>query len=125
MATCVELPLGPACVNLTGVRANDRNSAAMHLHDGPTPTDLTGLTLTAQARAVASDQGSPVLTADVTVVNAANGDIVVSWPGADVATLLANGAGPVLKSWKGVWDIQADNGVDDPQTLIEGKIAAV
>jgi hypothetical protein len=119
MAACVELPLGAACVDLTGLLANDRNMFAAHLHTGATPTNLTGLTLTAQARAAADDTSPVVLTAVVDVVNAATGDITVRWPGAQVATALAG-----VKKWKGVWDLQADNGVDDPQTLMGGKIEA-
>lgn len=118
-ATCITLPLGPACVDLTGLLAGDRNAFAAHLHTGPTPTDLTGQTLTAQARLKADGASPVVLTADITVVNAANGDIIVAWPGAEVATAL----GSAVK-WKGVWDLQADNGVDDPVTLLGGKIAA-
>lgn len=123
MTTCLVLPMGPVCIDLTGIRANDRNMAAFHSVTGATDIDLTGLTLSAMARLHAQDQGAPALTAVVNITNAAQGRYTVAWPGADVATLLLNGVGPILKTWKGVWDIQADNGVDDPQTLIFGKIA--
>lgn len=119
MVACVELPLGPACIDLTGLLANDRNMFAAHLRVGATPVNLTGLTLTAQARVTAQAANPPTLTAVVTVVNAPNGDITVAWPGSQVATALGTAA-----KWKGVWDLQADNGVDDPQTLVGGKIAA-
>lgn len=119
MVACVELPLGPACIDLTGLLANDRNMFAAHLHVGPTPVDLTGLTLTAQARLTAIAADPPVLTAVVNIVAPLTGDITVSWPGSQVATALGTAA-----KWRGVWDLQADNGVDDPQTLMGGKIAA-
>jgi hypothetical protein len=119
MVACVELPLGPACIDLTGLLANDRNMFAAHLHVGSTPVDLTGLTLTAQARLTAIAADPPVLTAVVNIVAPLTGDITVSWPGSQVATALGTAA-----KWRGVWDLQADNGVDDPQTLMGGKIAA-
>ena len=124
MVACVVLPLGPACVDINDVRAGDWNAGQFHLHSGPTPIDLTGLTLTAMARVNAQDQGAPVLTADISIVNAANGDFILRWPGDDVETLLLNSPGAVLTKWKGVWDLQADNGVDDPTTMLEGKINA-
>lgn len=119
MASCVVVPLGPACVNIIGVRAGDLNLFTAHLHIGAVPINLTGLTLTGQARKKVTDADPPALTADIQVVNALNGDITIRWDGDDVRTLLAG-----AKSWSGVWDMQADNGVDDPQTLAAGTIAA-
>lgn len=119
MAYCVVVPLGPACVDITGVRAGDQNEFTMHLHRGGVPLDLTGLTFTAQARKKSTDPDPPALTAVVTVTDALNGDLTVAWPGEDVRALLNGKA-----TWTGVWDLQADDGTNDPTTLAAGNLAA-
>lgn len=119
MAACVVLELGPACVDIKGVRAGDYNLFTAHLHFGAVPLNLTGQTVTAQARKSALDPDPPALVAVCTIVDPLNGDITVRWDGDDVRTLLAG-----AKSWKGVWDLQVDNGTDDPQTLMAGKFEA-
>jgi hypothetical protein len=116
-AACVVVPLGPACVNITGVRANDRNMFTATLTQKGLPINLTGQTVTAQARKKSTD--ATALDAVVAVVDAVNGDITIRWPGADVATWLAGKAEAV-----GVWDLQVDNGTDDPVTVAEGSFAA-
>lgn len=118
MAECVILPMGPACVNITGIRAGDRNLITGHISESPgVDYDLTGLTLTAMARKAATD-ASPAVTATVTVVgDPGDGNFTIRWPGSQVRTALGTS-----KKWKGVWDLQASNGVDDPTTLMSGAI---
>lgn len=118
MAECVIIPMGPACVNITGIRAGDRNLITGHISESPgVDYDLTGLTLTAMARKVATD-ASPAVTATVTVVgDPEDGNFTIRWPGSQVRTTLGTS-----KKWKGVWDLQASNGVDDPSTLMSGSI---
>lgn len=116
---CVLLPLGPACVNITGVRAGDRNLITGHLSEGLADYDLTGITLSAMARKSATD-ASPAITAVVTVVGSpADGNFTMRWPGDQVRTALGTS-----KKWKGVWDLQASNGVDQPSTLMYGTFEA-
>ena len=92
MATITPtLALGPATLNITGVRAGDRNLFAVTLHDGVAPVDLTGLVLTAQARKLATDT-EVAITADVVVTNAAAGQLTVAFPGGQVTTALAGAA---------------------------------
>ena len=119
MAACVVLNLGPACVNLAGIRAGDRNLIKITLTTSGTPVDLTGLTLAAQARKKATDPDPAALEAVIEVIDAVTGQIALRWPGADVTALL-NGAA----TWKGVWDLQVVSASEDPQTLVAGSFGA-
>jgi hypothetical protein len=117
MAQCVNLPLGPSCVNLSGVRAGDLNQFQITLSRKGIPMNLTGLTLTAQARAKVTD--TEFIDAVITVTDAPNGVLLLRWPGSDVATWLG------AKATKtGVWDLQVDDGVADPTTVAAGSFAA-
>lgn len=117
MAACVVVPLGPACVNITGVRAGDRNEFTATLTTKGVPLDLTGQTVTAQARTKAL--ATEALDAVVEVTDAVNGEVTIRWPG-DAVTTWLNGKA----SLNGVWDMQVDNGVDDPVTVVEGTFSA-
>jgi hypothetical protein len=120
MAPSVVVPFGPAVVNIVGIRAGDLNEMTLTLTSGGLPLDLTGQTLAAQARLKTTSAGAPALAAVITVVgNPVNGVATVRWPGDDVRTMLAGKA-----SWAGVWDLQVDNGVDDPVTLAAGSFKA-
>ena len=123
MATCVVVPMGPACVNITGVRAGDRNQMNFALTSGGAPIDLTGKTLQAQARTKATDPDPPVLTAVVDVLDAVAGTGVLRWPGDQVYDALD----PVKGTWSGFWDMQVvdDADPDNVVTVVEGTIAAV
>jgi 2-phospho-L-lactate transferase/gluconeogenesis factor (CofD/UPF0052 family) len=109
------VPFEPACVDITGVRAGDRNEMTFSITSGGTPVDLTGQTLAAQARRKATDTDVAV-TAIVTITDPLAGTGTLRWPGSQVMTSLAGTA-----SWTGVWDLQMGNGVDDPTTLVGGK----
>jgi multidrug efflux pump subunit AcrA (membrane-fusion protein) len=115
--TCVVVPLGPACVDITGVRAGDQNLFSMTLTSSGIPVDLTSLTITAQARVnpLALDSISAVIEK----VDALAGKITVRWPGDAVTTMLAG-----KTTWKGVWDLQVDSGANDPVTVAAGKFTA-
>jgi hypothetical protein len=117
MAT--TLTLGPAAVNLVGVRAGDRNLFGIALVEGETPVDLTGLTATAQARKSATDPDPAALTAVVEVIDAPGGRLTVRWPGAAVTAVLAGAA-----TWAGVWDLQIGSTGADPVTLVAGTFTA-
>lgn len=115
----IVVPLGPAAVDLIGIRAGDRNLISMTIHSKGTPLDLTGKTITAQARATPTS--STALDSVVTIVDAAAGQLTIGWPGSAVETLLAGDA-----TFKGVWDIQLSTpGEDDAVTLAAGKFTAV
>lgn len=114
----VAIDLTPAVVDIVGVRAGDRNLFLVNIRTSGQPLDLTGYTVTAQARIDAEDGVG--LTAVCTITDAAAGKVSVRWPGADVRTWL--GDSEVLK---GVWDLQLDDGSGaDPWTVIKGSFAA-
>lgn len=117
--TIITVPLGPAVVNLTGVRAGDRNSFTVSLTDGNDPIDLTGMDVTAQARLVATDELA-AMNAVCELVDGSAGIISVAWPGEAVRILLAGAA-----EWVGVWDLQVRSGVADPETVAAGSLQAV
>lgn len=115
--TCVAVPLGPACANITGVRGGDRNIMTVRITSNGLPVNLTGKTLTAQARKTPLDTSA--LDAVVTVTDALDGRVELRWPGAQVATLLGT-----KKSWTGVWDLQIAEPGLDPLTVAAGTFAA-
>ena len=116
-STAVTLPLGPATVNITGVRAGDKNAFVLSLTQAGAPLPITGV-VTAQARLVATD-AEPAMTAVVEMVDAPNGQVLVRWPGEQVTAALAGAA-----VWAGVWDLQVQEGADDPVTLVAGTLGA-
>lgn len=116
--SCVVVPLGPACVDITGVRAGDQNLITMTLTNNGAPMDLTGLILAAQARATPLDPEA--LDAVIVVTDALAGEIALRWPGDEVTTMLAG-----QTSWKGVWDLQVGDVGNDPVTVAAGKFSAV
>jgi hypothetical protein len=118
MAKAVTVPLGPAQVNLVGVRAGDRNLLTVTIRDKDLPVDLTGMVVSAQARKRTTDSDM-ALTANCTIVNAAAGQVEIRWPGADVRTLLAD-----KPTWSGVWDLQMQSPPADPVTVCEGTFDA-
>lgn len=119
MATCVSVPMGPACVNLDGVRGGDRNLISVTITSKGTPVNLTGYTVTAQARKKSTDL-TAALAAVVTVTSAVDGQVDIRWPGDAVATLLDGKA-----TWNGVWDLQIDTAGSDPLTVAAGTFGAV
>jgi hypothetical protein len=111
--------LGPATVNLKGVRARDKNLISITIsHDG-VPVDLTGQMAQAQARKKATD-ALPALTAVVDIVDPAAGKMTLAWPGDDVAALLGTSAG-----WVGVWDLEIGWPTGEVQTILAGTFEAV
>lgn len=115
----VTVPLGPAVVNLTGIRAGDANLMTVTLTTKGEPYDLTGMTLTAQARKKVTDD-APAVTAAITVdPDPTIGKALLSWPGDQVRDSLAGKA-----NWQGVWDLQVDDGTE-VQTLMAGTFQAV
>lgn len=115
----VVVPLGPAVVDITGVRAGDRNLVTLTLTSGGAPLNLTGMVVTSQVRKLSVDPDPPALVAEVTVTDAPGGKVSVRWVGDDVREIL-NGAA----AWEGVWDVQVASGTADPLTVAAGKWAA-
>lgn len=113
------LPLGPALVNITGLRAGDRNAFALTVTTDGAPLDLTGLDVTCQARERATDPDPPAITAVVEVLDAPAGELLVRFPGEEVRAALGGAA-----TWLGVWDLQVASGEDDPVTLVAGTASA-
>lgn len=116
----VEINLSPAEVNVAGIRAGDRNLFQLTIRQSGVALNLTGYTITAQARTAPPDPEA--LDADVEITNAVAGKCDVRWPGDAVRTWL--GTNTVQK---GVWDLQLLNTGDpgsDPWTIIAGTFAA-
>jgi hypothetical protein len=113
----VQVPLGPAPLDITGVRAGDLNEFQLTIRAGGTPVPLGGLTLSATARFKATDVDG--VDAVIAVVDAPNGVIKIRWPGEDVRTWMAD----KLKV-SGVWDLQMDDGTTDPVTIVAGAFSA-
>lgn len=117
---CKLLDLSPACLNIKGVRAGDKNLRVFKLTANGSPRDLTGSTIKAQAR---KDYRTDVvsLTADIVITDAVNGTFTLAWPGDDVATLLTTS-----DTWSGVWDVEIlEPGETEPVTIAAGTISCV
>src|SRR4051794_35836000 len=112
------IPLGPAPLDITGVRAGDLNLFTFTVHRSGTPVNLTGLEVTAQARKT-SISDDIALTAVIVVTDGPAGKGTMRWPGDDVRILLAGSA-----KWSGVWDLQVATPGEDPVTLVAGKFGA-
>src|SRR5438045_9770769 len=105
----VTVALDPAQVDITGVRAHDRNQFMITLNSAAKPVNITGYTVTAQARATPTTPDSQALSAVVEVVDVVKGKVTIRWPGDEVADWLGN-----LTTKQGAWDLQLDDGVLDP-----------
>lgn len=113
-----SINLAPAEVDVSGIRAGDRNLFQLTIRQGGQPVNLTGYTITAQARATSGD--TEHLDAVCTITNPTAGTVDVRWPGDAVLTWLG-----VETVQKGVWDLQLDDGTAaDPWTVISGTFAA-
>lgn len=114
----VAINLGPAQVDLAGVRAGDRNLFNVTVKSGGSALNLTGYTVKAAAKVAATDVDD--LDAVCTITNAPGGVVAVRWPGAAVRTWLGTNA-----VQKGKWDLQLDDGSGgDPWTVISGEFSA-
>lgn len=117
MATA-SVDLTPVPVDLLGVRAGDTNAIPFTLREDGALMNLTGAVVTAQARKTPTD--AEVLSA-VVIVNAdpATGQLVTTWDGELVRTLLAG-----QNAWTGVWDMQVTKGAV-VKTVAAGKFTLV
>lgn len=111
--------LAPPAADITGVRAGDRNLMTVTVKAGGVAVNLTGYTVTAQARKAVTDYTTEVLDAVVTIIDAAAGLCSVRWPGEAVRTMLAGAA-----TWVGVWDMQIKQTGSDPITVAAGTFKA-
>jgi hypothetical protein len=110
--------LGPAQVDLAGVRAGDQNALTLTITSKGKPFNLTGKAVAASARASVLDSVS--LDAVIDITNALGGIVTARWPGDAVTQILAGKA-----TWQGVWDLQVQGTGEDAQTLVEGSFTAV
>ena len=111
---------GPATLDWK-VYAGDANKELLQFYAADQPWNLTGATITAQARKTASDP-TAALTATCTVETASGTGIVsVAWDGEQVRTLLG-----ASEEWTGVWDLQVkETGQTLPRTVLRGVFSAV
>jgi hypothetical protein len=113
----VAVPLGPAVVDISGVRAGDLNQFQLTILSGGDPVDVTGLSLSATARTKPTDVDG--VDAVITISDGPAGKVMIRWPGEDIRTWLADKAKAT-----GVWDLQMVNGTVDPVTVVAGSFAA-
>lgn len=108
--------MGPARVDLSGIRAGDSNRMAVFVTRDGAPVDLTNATVTASAR-LTSDAPAVAIAAVVTVVDPGAGELLVEWPGAAVAAAI------VGTTFRGVWDLELDDG-ETVVTVVAGTFSA-
>lgn len=114
----VALNIGPAVVDLSGVRAGDRNAVHVALTGSGAPLNLTGQTVTAQARKTEADPAAVDAVVEDLVPTA--GTFTLRWPGDAIAGLFV----PPNVKWSGVWDLQLQAVGEDPVTVVAGKFNA-
>jgi hypothetical protein len=113
------IDVSPSRIDLTGIRAGDRNEVGITIKAGGAPLDLTGATLRAMARH--EPHASHALHATITEVDASKGQFILAWDGDQVRSLLGE-----ADRWKGVWDLEAvEEGQTIPTTLAAGEFTAV
>lgn len=114
-----SLDLSPGILDLSGIRAGDRNALRVTLTQGGTPLNLTGYDVTAQARVDPHATGA--INGVVEDRDDPAGAFTLRWPGDEVRTLLGSKV-----SWTGVWDLQILLPPEtDATTVIAGKWSAV
>jgi hypothetical protein len=118
-AVCVVGDLGPACLDLSGIRAGDRNLMYLTVEVGGVAVDITGMEFAAQARAKSNDPDPAAVTADIVIADGPNGRLAVMWPGDQVRAVMNGNT-----TWKGVWDLQQVIPASLPVTIVGGKFAA-
>jgi hypothetical protein len=112
------ISLAPAVLDVSGIRAGDRNMFQLTIRTSGTALNLTGYEITAQARTTASAPAH--LDAVVTITNETGGVCLVRWPGEAVRTWLGG-----QNSVNGVWDLQLlDAEGNDPWTVLTGSFKA-
>jgi hypothetical protein len=110
---------GPVKMDLLRIRAGDRNLFTIKLSNNSGPIDITDFVIEAQVRTEPTD-GVIAISAVIAIVDAAQGQFSMRWPGDDVRDLLAG-----ADTWEGVWDLQVTESVgEDPQTLLAGLFTA-
>ena len=113
-----DVSMGPATVNIAGIRAGDKNLFTMTIKENGQPLNLDNMDIQAQVRSKPSDV-NPSLEAVIEIIDEANGKISIQFPGSEVMTLL--GQNP---TWAGVWDLQL-LAPDGATTICQGTFAAV
>jgi hypothetical protein len=112
----VTVLLGPAKVDISGVRAGDRNEFQINLTADGDPMDLTGMTASASARV--STAATTHLDAVVDITDEPGGVIRIHWPGDAVRTWLGTNT-----RQSGVWDLQLGE-EDTGTTIVAGSFTA-
>lgn len=113
------LDFAPLKLDLLNVRAGDENRRVIQFLADGVPWDLTGAILSAHAKASVTDT-EPALVATIEIIDPLTGMFNLSWNGDEVRTLLG-----AMPTWKGVWDLQLEQGAEFPTTALEGSFSAV
>lgn len=122
--TAGNVRIGPAILNITGLRAGDQNAITMRLSREGVPLRLinedgSDIEVSAHARRRLTDMGDPAMVAEIEYLDRETGQITMRWHGEDVRRVLAGTA-----SWSGVWDLELKQEGGDPLTIVAGKLRA-
>jgi hypothetical protein len=97
--------------------AGDRNDFVLSFTSAGDVWNMTGATISAQARKKKTSSVAS-LTATVTAVDEATGQWLLEWDGDEVRSTLGG-----LASWEGFWDLQVlESGQTYPITLLRGSV---
>lgn len=112
-----RIDLGPSRLDLRGIPAGDDVAIALSFKDSDgIGQDTSGATLNAQVRSSATDDEVQI-TAQVSAIDASNGEWSVLFSGTDTRTVLGD-----QSSWSGVWDLEITlSGQANPRTVLGGR----
>lgn len=114
-----KVDFGPAKLDLKDLPAGDDVAILLTFTDNDGPQDITGATISAQARTTATADDPPALSAQVTITDPSNGKVSVLWSGTDTRTLISGDA-----RWSGVWDLEVTlAGQANPRTVLGGRFS--
>jgi hypothetical protein len=101
------------------IYAGDTQPEVLEFIADGVPWDMTGCTLSAEARETVSSE-TVALTATCEEVSARIGQWRIVWPGDEARTVLAG-----AKSWQGVYDVQVTQPGGAVVTVIRGTLTVM
>lgn len=116
-----SINLTPAKVDVSGIRAGDKNEITATLRDSSgTPIDLTEYEVRSMVRKNPLDE-LPAIIAVIQKLDETQGYIMIKWPGDQVSNAMSIEG---TTTFKGVWDLQIER-MGEVTTICEGTFQAV